>query len=149
MNTDEFNLSRFIDAQDTTYRTALGEIHAGRKYSHWIWYVFPQLKGLGSSHTANFYGLDGLAEARAYLRHPLLVQRLREAIAAMLIHRSSSATAILGELDALKFRSCLTLFSLADPSEKICSEALQCFFSGNSDPQTIRLLKTRGDIEDM
>ena len=128
------------------YKIALAEIHTGRKNSHWIWYVFPQLKGLGVSSYANFYGLASIAEAQDYLRHALMDQRLKEAVVAMLVHRTQSASSILGEIDALKFRSCLTLFSLADPAEKIFCDALECFFNNMHDSKTLSLLKARGDI---
>lgn len=116
---------------------------AGRKKTHWIWFVFPQLKGLGSSFNAERYGLSGLAEAKAYLEHPLLGPRLREATAAMLEHVPKSARAVLGEVDAMKFRSCLTLFSLADPSEQIFRAALDGFFGGELDSRTLRLMEER------
>lgn len=140
MKADEFNLSRFLAAQERSYAIALHEIHEGRKRSHWIWYVFPQLKGLGQSATSSLYGLNGLAEARAYLDHPVLGQRLLEATRAMLGHQSRKVEHVLGELDALKFGSCLTLFSLADPSEKIFTDALKSFFGGEKDARTIKLL---------
>jgi len=143
---DEFNLARFLNAQETSYATALSELRAGKKRSHWIWYVFPQIKGLGSSSNSEFYGLVGLAEARAYLNHPLLGQRLKEAVAILLAHRSQNVTSILGEIDALKFKSCLTLFSLADPSERIFTDALEYFFAGKRDMRTIELLKAHGEI---
>jgi uncharacterized protein (DUF1810 family) len=143
---NEFNLSRFIIAQENSYTTALSELRAGKKRSHWIWYVFPQIKGLGNSSNSEFYGLAGLAEARAYLNHPLLGHRLKEATAALLAHRLQNATAILGEIDALKFKSCLTLFSLADPSERMFTDALEQFFAGKPDARTIELLKARGEV---
>lgn len=140
MNTDAFHLSRFIEAQEASYATALAELRAGRKRTHWIWFVFPQLKGLGSSANADYYGLSGLAEARAYLAHPLLGQRLREATAVMLAHQASGAASVLGELDALKFRSCMTLFARADPAEPVFGVALEGFFAGEADARTLRLL---------
>lgn len=140
MKSDQFNLQRFLDAQKGTYDVAIEELRNGRKHSHWIWYVFPQLKELGYSAASNFYGLAGLAEARAYLAHPVLGFRLMEAICMLLTHRYLNAEQILGELDALKFRSCLTLFSLADPSEKIFIDALKSFFNGKLDERTIKLL---------
>lgn len=140
MNTDAFHLSRFIEAQEASYATALAELRAGRKRTHWIWFVFPQLKGLGSSANADYYGLSGLAEARAYLAHPLLGQRLREATAVMLAHQASGAASVLGELDALKFRSCMTLFARADPAEPVFGVALEGFFAGQADARTLRLL---------
>lgn len=104
MNTDEFRLARFREAQEHCYATALEELRSGRKRSHWIWFVFPQLKGLGRSSNSEEYGLTGLAEARAYLADPLLGQRLRESTIALLAHQDLGASAVLGELDALKFR---------------------------------------------
>lgn len=136
-----FNTLRFHHAQQHAYSTALSELRSGRKRSHWIWYIFPQLKGLGRSLTAEQFGLDGLAEARAYLADPLLRQRLVEATEAMLAHQSLSAASVLGELDALKFRSCLTLFALADPSEPVFTQALDHFFDGEQDPRTLALLE--------
>ena len=141
MKLDEFNLDRFLDAQEHSYSTALIELRAGKKRSHWIWYIFPQLRGLGASPTCHAYGLASLKEAHAYLDHPVLGLRLKEAITLMLNQKNSNAGGILGELDALKFRSCLTLFLLAAPSEKIFSDALERFFNGERDPQTLQLLK--------
>lgn len=146
MNTDPFQLSRFTEAQETSYATALAELRAGRKRTHWIWFVFPQLRGLGSSANAERYGLTGLAEARAYLGHPVLGPRLREATAAMLVHQAGDAGSVLGEVDALKFRSCLTLFSLADPSEQIFRAALDAFFGGECDRRTLALLEKRSNL---
>ena len=143
---DEFNLARFLNAQENSYATALNELRAGKKQSHWIWYVFPQIKGLGSSSNSEFYGLVSLAEARAYLNHPLLGQRLKEATAVLLVRRSQNITLVLGEIDALKFKSCLTLFSLADPFERLFTDALEYFFAGKLDEQTIELLKAHTDI---
>lgn len=141
--TDTFDLSRFVDAQATAYSTALAELRAGHKRTHWIWFVFPQLKGLGRSTTADHYGLSGLEEARAYLAHPLLGERLREATTAMLVHESQSASVVLGELDAMKFRSCMTLFSRVEPSESLFGAALERFFNGEADARTLELLKSR------
>jgi len=145
MTSDEFRLVRFHDVQEKTYAVAIEELRLGKKRSHWIWYVFPQLKGLGLSTTSEFYGLAGLAEARAYLEDTVLCYRLKEAIQAVL-NQDSSAVAVLGELDALKFRSCLTLFSKADPSERLFSRALEHLFDGKSDTYTIELLKIRSEI---
>lgn len=137
---DAFHLARFVEAQENYYETALAEMHAGQKWSHWIWFIFPQLKGLGSSANADYYGLSGLAEARAYLTHPLLGPRLREATATMLAQPSSDAAAVLGRLDAMKFRSCLTLFAQAAPAEPVFAEALQRFFAGEPDARTLEML---------
>jgi len=135
-----FCLARFREAQVQWYATALRELRAGKKRSHWVWFVFPQLKGLGCSANAERYGLSGLAEARAYLADALLGQRLRECTAAMLAHQSLGASAVLGELDALKFRSCLTLFALADPGEPVFVAALESLFAGERDWRTLELL---------
>jgi uncharacterized protein (DUF1810 family) len=140
MSRNAFRLARFLDAQENSYADALGELRSGKKRSHWIWYIFPQLKGLGLSANAEFYGLTGLDEARAYLADPLLSPRLKEAIEVTLANPFLSAASILGELDALKFRSCLTLFSLADPSEPLFSTALERFFGGEHDARTIELI---------
>lgn len=145
MEPDKFRLTRFLDGQENSYPTALRELRAGKKKSHWIWYVFPQLKGLGLSSTSAIYGVNDLTEARAYLTNPILRQRLIEATEAMLAHESLNAATILGELDALKFRSCLTLFSLADPDEPIFAKALERFFGGERDARTLELLRARDD----
>lgn len=145
MEPDKFRLTRFLDAQENAYPTALRELRAGKKRSHWIWYIFPQLKGLGLSSTSEIYGVTGLAEARAYLTNPILRQRLLDATEAMLAHDTFDAATILGELDALKFRSCLTLFALADPDEPIFAKALKRFFGGERDARTLELLRAQGD----
>ena len=111
---DPFNLQRFVDAQsDGMYERALAELRAGRKHSHWMWFIFPQHRDLGRSATARFFGLSGDEEARAYLAHPLLGPRLHECFAALRPHLEEgiSAEAILGEVDAMKLRSCAELFS--------------------------------------
>jgi uncharacterized protein (DUF1810 family) len=137
---DEFHLTRFLEAQEDAYATALDEIRSGRKRTHWIWYVFPQLRGLGTSAMSETFGVSGLAEARGYLAHPVLGVRLRESVEAMLRHQDSSAESVLGELDAAKFRSCLTLFSRADPTARVFTTALEQFFSGKRDPRTLQIL---------
>lgn len=146
MKLDEFNLERFLDAQEHSYSIASTELRAGKKRSHWIWYIFPQLRGLGVSSTSHTYGLAGLREAQAYLDHPILGQRLKEAIRLMLNQKNPDAGDVLGELDALKFKSCLTLFSLAASSEKIFNDALERFFNGERDLQTLKLLKSSAQI---
>jgi len=142
---DPFGLSRFLDVQASSYGEALAELRAGRKRSHWIWYVFPQIAGLGRSATSNRFGLSGLQEAAAYLAHPVLGGRLREAVRAMLAHPSMSATDILGELDAIKLRSSLTLFQLVAPTETLFSEALERFFAGHPDPMTLQIISNQGE----
>ena len=135
-----FDLARFVQAQDGHYAQALAELQAGRKRSHWIWYVLPQLRALGRSAMAREYGIQGLDEAVAYLAHPVLGPRLVACVQALLAHRDRSATAILGEIDAMKFRSCLTLFHAAAPEVPCFADALRVFYQGMPDVQTLRLL---------
>ena len=140
MSDDPFRLSRFVDAQAGAYEVALAELRRGRKASHWMWFVFPQVAGLGLSPTSRFYAIGTLEEARAYLAHPLLGPRLRACVAAVLGHPDRSAREIFGSPDDMKFRSCLTLFAQAGPQEGMFTEALQAFFSGEPDPLTIERL---------
>lgn len=140
MSDDPFGLQRFVDAQAGAYAGALAELEAGRKTSHWIWFVFPQIGGLGLSPTSQFYALGSLEEARAYLGHSLLGPRLRACVAAMLTHRGTPARTILGAPDDMKFRSCLTLFAAAAPGEPLFREGLEAFFSGEPDPLTLSRL---------
>ena len=138
--TDPHNLQRFIDAQGGIYETALGEIRAGSKRSHWMWFIFPQLRGLGLSPTAQHYGIASLDEARTYLEHPLLGQRTRECVKGMLPWSDKrSAEQILGSIDAMKLKSSLTLFDLVEPNT-LFAEGLSAFFSGERDPRTLALL---------
>ena len=137
---DPFALARFLDAQRDAYDIAIAELRAGRKRSHWIWFVFPQLKGLGRSAMSHRYGLPGVAEASAYLAHPVLGVRLLDAIYAMLANGAVPAAAILGELDALKFRSCLTLVSVAAPAQPLFAAALAHYFEGQPDSETLARL---------
>ena len=134
---DPFHLSRFVEAQAKDYSAALAELRAGRKHSHWIWYVLPQLRGLGSSSMATFYGIGSVQEAEAYLAHPVLGPRLRECVAAMNGLEGLSAEQVLGPVDAAKFRSCLTLFSIVDPGESIFSRALKKYFADIPDEATL------------
>ena len=133
-------LDRFLQAQADVWPTALAELKAGRKRSHWMWFVFPQLAGLGSSPMAVHYAIGSIAEARAYLADPVLGARLREGVAAMLAHRGQRAEAILGGTDALKFRSSLTLFAAAADDPAIFAEALDTFYDGARDERTLELL---------
>lgn len=137
---DPFDLQRFVLAQRSSYETALAELRAGHKRTHWIWFVLPQLRGLGASSMAQAYGLSGLEEARAYLAHPLLGPRLLECVRALLAHAGTPAQAILGEVDARKLRSCLTLFVHADPHSDALSAGLAAFFNDQPDPATLALL---------
>lgn len=140
---DPFDLQRFVDAQERVYDTVLTELRAGRKRSHWIWFVFPQLRGLGSSAMAQRYAISSLDEARAYLAHDVLGPRLREC--AQLVARSpqASADALFGWPDDLKVRSSMTLFSRAtdDPdAEAVFGEVLTKYYNGEPDPLTIARL---------
>lgn len=141
---DPFDLERFVAAQATVYDTALAELRAGRKTTHWIWFVLPQLRGLGHSERARHYGLSGLAEARAFLAHPLLGPRLHECVAALLTLPGSTAEAVLGEVDALKLQSCSTLFAAAADAPGSAFEAtLDKYFRGRRDENTLALLARR------
>ncbi|WP_237219651.1 DUF1810 domain-containing protein [Sphingomonas arenae] len=138
--TDPFNLQRFVDAQRGAYEGALAELHAGAKRGHWMWFVFPQARGLGRSAMAELYGITGLEEARAYLAHPVLGPRLRESVAAVLGHAGQrTAEQMLGPVDATKLRSCLTLFEAAGGGEPF-PQALSLLFAGERDPATLVLV---------
>lgn len=143
-NDDPLDLQRFIEAQKGSYAQALSELRAGRKTSHWIWFVFPQLTGLGFSQASRFYGLSGLDEARAYLAHPTLGPRLRDCVGAMLASGDRNAVDVLGSTDAMKFRSSMTLFARAAPEEELFTQALARFFDSAEDPKTLELLKKEG-----
>ena len=134
-------LARFVGAQDGIYRHALAELRAGLKTGHWMWFIFPQLKGLGRSHASQYYGLESADEARVYLDHDLLGPRLRECVAALLGHRGESAEAILGSVDAMKLRSSMTLFEAAGGEPELFGQCLADFFAGERDPHTLRLLE--------
>lgn len=136
---DPYDLARFVAAQETTFGSALAELRAGHKRGHWIWFVFPQLTGLGLSHVATFYGLTGVDEAAAFAAHPVLGPRLHAALAALLAC-GAPPEAVLGDLDARKLRSCLTLFACAVPDDPRYDEALGRFFGGVPDPLTLGLL---------
>ena len=138
--TDPFDLQRFIDAQASVYETALGELRAGSKRSHWMWFIFPQLRGLGLSPTAKYYGIASLDEARAYLEHPLLGSRLSDCVEAILAHASNlSAEQILGSVDAMKLKSSLTMFDRVQPNA-LFATALASFYDGQRDQRTLALL---------
>jgi len=140
------DLERFVKAQELSYSIALEEVKGGRKRSHWMWFILPQLRGLGSSAIAHEFGISGIEEAKAYIAHPVLGPRLVNMVEAMLHHRTSPAEAILGIIDARKFHSCLTLFSLASPQASFFDEALQQFFSGERDASTLNLLAQRPTV---
>jgi len=134
------DLNRFIDAQQETFDQALSEIRAGRKRSHWIWYIFPQLRGLGHSYNAGFYGIRDLSEASAYLSHPTLGPRLIEITQALLALPGNNATAIMGTPDDLKLRSCMTLFSMVPDAPPVFQQVLDKYYHGQKDERTIALI---------
>ena len=130
------DLSRFVDAQAGTYSQALAELRAGRKTGHWVWFVLPQVAGLGRSPTAQHYAISGLDEARAYLAHPVLGARLVECAQALLDLPGSDAAAVLGPVDAMKLRSSMTLFAHADPAQPVFRAVLERYFAGQEDEAT-------------
>jgi uncharacterized protein (DUF1810 family) len=137
---DDFNLQRFVDAQEAVYNTVKQELARGAKKSHWMWFVFPQVSGLGSSATATKFGISGLDEARAYLAHPVLGARLRECTGLLVQLDDRSLDQIFGYPDNLKFQSSMTLFSVASDGEKLFDDALEKYCSGRKDSQTLRLI---------
>lgn len=140
---DPFDLDRFVDAQDAdgAYERALAELKAGRKQTHWMWFVFPQLRGLGASHMAQKYAISGLPEAAAYMGDAVLGPRYRACVGALNRHDDLSASAIMGSPDDVKLRSSLTLFALAAPNEAGVRAALGKYFDGKPDPRTLELLR--------
>lgn len=140
-DTDSWDLSRFLEAQSGIYETALDEIRSGRKESHWMWFVFPQLAGLGASEMARRYAISSLEEAKAYLAHPVLGDRLRDCTRAVLDSGENVSTVFPYPND-LKFRSCATLFAVASEGRKPFSEVLRRLFQGYPDHETLKLLET-------
>ena len=137
---DPHDLRRFVDAQAQCYPQALAELNAGCKRSHWMWFVFPQLAGLGNSPTAHRFAIKNLAEARAYLAHPILGARLRECAQAMLRHEGCRALDVLGTPDDLKLRSCATLFACVSAPGSVFERLLDAFYGGERDERTLQLL---------
>ena len=135
-------MERFIEAQERHYQLALTEVQAGKKQSHWIWYIFPQMRGLGRSYFAHMYGIRDREEAEEYLNHQVLGKRLREITAALLAHEERTAEEIFGDLDAMKVRSCMTLFDIISP-EDIFSEVLRRFYSNTKCEITIAMLSMK------
>jgi uncharacterized protein (DUF1810 family) len=133
-------LQRFLDAQEGAYPVALAELQQGRKQSHWMWFIFPQLRGLGHSATAQYYALRDGEEAQAYAQHPQLGSRLLLLCATLLALPSANATHILGSPDDVKLRSSMTLFDAVCPAQPIFQQVLDKFFQGQPDAQTLRLL---------
>jgi uncharacterized protein (DUF1810 family) len=143
-NLEKTDINRFIEAQDVPYfcgyKQALEEVKSGRKTSHWIWYIFPQLRGLGRSGMADFYGIVGREEAEQYLNHDILGARIREITEALLEHKGKSALDILGDIDAMKVKSCMTMFDCISPND-IFAEVLNSFYKGVRCHRTIRMMQ--------
>ena len=142
---NEHSLERFTDAQNDkeygSYESALNEIRNGKKRTHWIWYIFPQLKGLGRTYNANFYGIDDIDEAKRYLAHPVLGARLKEITQALLNLSENDTLKVMGSPDDMKLKSCMTLFAYISESDSVFHKALDKFFGGIQDTETIRRLK--------
>lgn len=139
--TSEINLTRFVDAQEGDYDRALAEINNGRKQSHWMWYIFPQISGLGFSEMAIYYAINDLAEAKAYLDHPVLGSRLIDIANAMLRIEGKTASQVMGSPDDLKLRSSMTLFSLVENADPVFQAVLTKFFNGQPDSKTLATVK--------
>ena len=137
--TNDATLARFVEAQANSYTSALAEIRAGAKRSHWIWFIFPQLRGLGQSETAHYYGIASMEEARAYLAHDLLGSRYRECVQALQQLHTSDPVAVFGSIDAMKLRSSLTLFEAVEPNAPFAA-ALDRWFDGERDAATRQML---------
>jgi uncharacterized protein (DUF1810 family) len=146
---DPYNLERFVTAQDAddTYGRALVELRAGRKSGHWMWFVFPQIAGLGQSETSRRYAIASRAEAAAFLQHARLGPRLIQCAHILEVSRALSATEIFGPVDARKLQSCMTLFMRAAPEEPLFGSVLERYFAGVPDRNTDRLLRSQGDAQ--
>ena len=134
------SLERFVKAQELAYPIALQDIKKGKKRSHWMWYIFPQLRGLGMSSMAHKYGIVDLNEAKAYLEHPVLSARLYELCGELLKHKDKSVNDIFGDIDAMKLKSSMTLFALTSKEHTIFDEVRECFFDGERDAITLKLI---------
>ena len=135
------SLNRFIKAQERAYTTALKEIRNGEKESHWIWFIFPQLRGLGRSDMAYKYGINGVEEAKEYLSHPILSKRLIEVTEALLTHTDKNIYDIMGDIDDMKLHSSMTLFALASEENSVFHQVLECFYNGEMDEYTMEQIK--------
>lgn len=137
----DFNsLDRFVQAQTLMYPSVLRQIQNGKKTSHWMWFMFPQLRGLGTSTMAHLYGISGLGEAKAYLAHPVLSGRLYELCGELLKHKDKTALEIFGDIDEMKLKSSMTLFALTSEDYTIFDEVLERFFGGEMDEVTVKLI---------
>ena len=139
--TTKNNLKRFLDAQDGVYEKALKEVKNGKKTGHWMWYIFPQISGLGISETARFYAIQHQAEANEYLKHDVLGPRLIEISTALLHLQTNNPVEVFGDIDSLKLKSSMTLFSLLEHSHPVFQKVLDKFYAGQKDENTIQLLK--------
>ncbi len=137
---DPFRLERFLQAQEGVYSVALSELRAGRKQSHWMWFVFPQLAGLGSSPTASYFAIKSIAEAKAYLHHSVLGSRLRECTKSLLSNKGLSASEVFGYPDDLKFCSSMTLFDHVSPDDPLFADAINKYCAGQQDEKTLAIL---------
>jgi len=137
---DPFNLSRFIDAQEDVYTDVLDELKRGKKTGHWMWFIFPQMEGLGHSPMSERFSISCINEAKVYIEHPVLGPRLLECVALVMKVEGRSAEQIFGYPDDLKFRSCMTLFSIVDEADSIYQCALDRFFDGKPDPKTLKAM---------
>lgn len=137
------DINRFLEAQETTYQQALQEVKSGRKTSHWIWYIFPQIDGLGQSYASHYYGIEDIEEAKAYLQQPILKQRLLEISSALLEVEGKNSFEIFGTLDAIKVQSSMTLFHITNPEEEVFKQVLDKYYDGTLDENTIEKLNTK------
>lgn len=135
------SLNRFLEAQEEMYATALQEIKHGEKESHWMWYIFPQLRGLGRSDMAYIYGINGIEEAKAYLEHPVLSARLIEISEALLEHPDEIIEDLIGDLDVVKLQSSMTLFASISEADSVFYKVLDCFYDGEVDSVTLNYIK--------
>lgn len=142
----DYDLTRFREAQNVFYDQALVEMRGGRKLTHWSWFIFPQLRGLGMSQTSWDYGIDGIGEAKAYLADPILRKNLLEISNVLLRIPSDDPEEVMGYPDDLKLRSCMTLFQKAAPEEEVFRKVLEKFFDGEGDPKTLDMLRKEEDL---
>ena len=138
----KYNIERFVDAHQRSYSFALSEIRVEYKVSHWMWYIFPQIKGLGRSEIAEYYAIEDLDEAKAYLAKPVLAEHMQKICEALLENESSNAEEVMGWPDDLKLRSSMTLFKEADPDNAIYQKVLDKFFDGEADEKTLKILNS-------
>ncbi len=143
-NNEPYSLDRFVEAQERVYPDVLAELRSGAKRSHWMWFIFPQVEGLGQSPTSRFYSIKSLEEARQYLAHPILGARLLECSRVLLSLEGRTAHEIFGAPDDMKLRSCMTLFGSVAGSDKTFAAVLDKYFDGKRDPRTLELLKQLG-----